>query len=219
MSKPETSVGMPVMDGAKYTAEAIQSIIDQDYDPLEIIVVDDGSTDNTADIVKFSDDKILYTYQENKAVATARNYGLYAASGLFVAFVDSDALWHAGKLTAHAEHFSAHPDMDISICSILQYENESLITLHPGAAMISQKVFDKMGLMDKALRFAEDINWYLQAIESNIPIKVIDEVVYFYRVHRNNMTRDLQATNLYLVSAFKQLPECRRRQNPCNPRH
>ena len=92
------SVIMPVYNGAEFLAEAVASIVAQAYQPLEIIVVDDGSTDETATIVQSLGGEIRYLYQFNQGPAAARNAGLALAQGDLIAFLDVDDLWPADKL-------------------------------------------------------------------------------------------------------------------------
>src|SRR5436190_9496549 len=89
---------VPVFNGDRYLAETLDSILAQTHRPIEIIVVDDGSTDGTSAIAAEYGEKIRYIRQENSGVASARNLGLQSARGDFIAFLDADDLWHAGKL-------------------------------------------------------------------------------------------------------------------------
>src|SRR6476659_7001862 len=95
------SVIMPAFNAGKYISDAIQSVIQQTYNNWELIVIDDGSTDTTAAIIKefiASDDRIKYLYQENGGPGKARNKGLKEAKGIYVAFLDADDLWLPEKL-------------------------------------------------------------------------------------------------------------------------
>lgn len=226
MDEPKISVIIPVFNGEKFIRKAIKSVIDQNYDPLEIIVVDDGSTDGTAEIAKNTHPEILYAYQENAGVAAARNQGLKMATGDYVAFIDADDLWPENKIHDHFEHLHEYPENLISLGSILQFgndntqkpeRNESVFTLHLGAAVIKKSVFDEIGIMDESMKFAEDIDWFLRAIEIKIPIIPLDKVVYLYRIHQNNMTRNLQEANRFMIKAIKTSLDRRRQANPDNP--
>lgn len=96
---PLVSVIIPNYNNAKYLAAAIDSVLQQDYPNIEVILVDDGSTDNSLEILENYKDKIILVQQENQGAAAARNTGLRKASGDFIAFHDSDDLWLPGKLT------------------------------------------------------------------------------------------------------------------------
>lgn len=98
---PDISIIMPVFNGEKYIERAIDSILGQSYENFELLVVDDGSTDNTARIIsrmKISDKRINYIYQENKGVSSARNKGLDNAAGKYIAFLDYDDEYYTAFL-------------------------------------------------------------------------------------------------------------------------
>src|SRR5688572_13312922 len=97
-SLPLISCVVPVFNGERYLSETLESIFAQSYRPLEVIVADDGSTDRTPDTVAGYGDRIRYLKQENAGASAARNLGLEAARGEFIAFLDADDLWHAEKL-------------------------------------------------------------------------------------------------------------------------
>lgn len=112
-SPPLVSVVIPTHNAAQFIGEAIDSALRQDYPNKEIIVVDDGSTDHTLDIARSYQGKVSVIAQANQGAAVARNTGLDAAQGEFIAFLDSDDLWLPGKLTAQVNHLLQHPDIDL----------------------------------------------------------------------------------------------------------
>ena len=109
----KVSVIIPVFNGERFIREAIQSVMDQTYPPLEIIVVDDGSSDKTADIVRHLSGArpILYRRQSNQGAAAARNAGVSLAQGEWIAFLDADDVWYPEKLAIQVEHFKTYPDV------------------------------------------------------------------------------------------------------------
>ncbi len=121
MNNPLVSVIIPTYNTANLIADALNSVFQQTYGPIELIVVDDGSTDNTADIVKHyqtsktsktNETNLIYIYQENGGRASARNTGIKDARGKYVAFLDSDDLWTSGKLKKQVEIMEANKDID-----------------------------------------------------------------------------------------------------------
>ena len=92
------SVIIPVYNGGKFLAEAINSILSQKHSPIEIIVIDDGSTDNTSEVAMSYGNRVHYVYQENKGAPAARNHGLRLASGNIIASLDADDIWAENKL-------------------------------------------------------------------------------------------------------------------------
>mgnify|MGYP005748391139 CR=1 FL=1 len=108
---PLVSVIIPVYNGANYIAESIASILQQDYQALEVIVIDDGSTDTTAEIVQnIADPRVIYKCQQNSGSAVARNLGIRLARGDFIAFNDSDDLWAPHRLQQQVNYLLQHPD-------------------------------------------------------------------------------------------------------------
>lgn len=113
---PLVSVVIPAYNARAHIGEALDSIIDQDYEPLEIILVDDGSQDGTADYVTKHYPRVRLIRKENGGAATARNAGMKASSGEYIAFMDSDDLWLPGKLSAQMNHLAHHPEIQM-ICT------------------------------------------------------------------------------------------------------
>lgn len=111
--QPLVSVIMPAYNTAAYIAEAVDSVLEQDYPCLELIVIDDGSTDGTVDILRGYGSRLTLLQQRNQGAAVARNAGIQASSGEFIAFLDSDDCWAPGKLTAQVDYLQANPEVGI----------------------------------------------------------------------------------------------------------
>ena len=114
MSIPQVSIIIPCHNNANFLTESINSVLEQDYPNFEVIVIDDGSTDNSVELLKKFGNKIKLIQQENQGPAAARNAGLKAAKGEYIAFNDSDDLWLQGKLSAQINFMLKNPD--ISVC-------------------------------------------------------------------------------------------------------
>ena len=121
MVAPLTSCIVPTFNSGRYIAETLDGILAQTYRPIEVIVVDDGSTDGTADIVARYGDRVRYAWQQNAGPATARNTGLTLAQSDMIAFCDSDDLWHTEKLARQMAHFAAHPETDLCVTYIQNF--------------------------------------------------------------------------------------------------
>jgi len=115
MSQPLISCIVAVFNGERYLKEALDSILAQTYRPLEILVVDDGSTDRTTEIVSEYSDTVRYFWQSNAGPGAARNAGIKLAKGEFIAFLDADDLWHKKKLTRQISSFKARPDLEMCV--------------------------------------------------------------------------------------------------------
>ena len=113
MNKPLISCIVPVFNGERYLREAVDSILAQTYRPLEIVVADDGSSDDTLAVVARYGKHVRYLSQPNSGPAAARNFGLRAALGDFVAFLDADDLWHPKKLTRQMARLRKRPGIDL----------------------------------------------------------------------------------------------------------
>ncbi|HEY9704613.1 MAG TPA: glycosyltransferase family A protein, partial [Allocoleopsis sp.] len=114
-NNPLVSVIIPVYNGDRYLKAAIESVLCQDYEPIEIIIIDDGSTDNSAKIAQIFGDKINYFYQENSGVAVARNTGILRSKGELIAFIDQDDLWTENKLTLQIDYLMKNPNIGLII--------------------------------------------------------------------------------------------------------
>jgi glycosyltransferase involved in cell wall biosynthesis len=111
--EPAVSVVIPTYNRAGLIAQAVRSVLDQTGINFEIIVVDDGSTDNTRQILEQFNDKIRYLATENRGVAHARNIGMKASFGRYIAFLDSDDLYLPGKLALQVAFMEAHPEVGV----------------------------------------------------------------------------------------------------------
>jgi glycosyltransferase involved in cell wall biosynthesis len=115
---PNVSVIIPVFNGAGYIEKAIESVLTQTYQDLELIIVDDGSNDDTANIVKsYEDDRIIYIFQKNSGVSAARNLGIQVSRAKFIAFLDSDDWWLPTKLEKQLECFKTFPEAGFIYCA------------------------------------------------------------------------------------------------------
>lgn len=121
MKPPLVTCIVPVFNGESYLSETLDSLLAQSYHPIEIIVVDDGSTDGTPAIVRRYGQQIRYLRQANAGAATARNLGLTAARGEFVAFLDADDLWHREKLDRQMVRFQARPELDYCLAHVQNF--------------------------------------------------------------------------------------------------
>lgn len=126
MDKPLVTVIVAAYNAANYLEETLHTILDQDYSPLELIVVDDGSTDETAAIAKSFGDRVHYCYQQNSgSCASPRNHGLAAAQGEYVTFFDADDLMLPGKISRQVNELEENPDAVFCVVNYRNFTNES----------------------------------------------------------------------------------------------
>jgi glycosyltransferase involved in cell wall biosynthesis len=127
---PKVSVIMPTYNQAHFIAEAIQSVLDQTFQDFEIVVVDDGSTDNTKEVVdSFRDPRIRYIHQENRGVAAASNTGLKASIGEYLAGLASDDLWLPRNLELKVKLLDSRPDIGLVCSDIYSFDSDTGATL------------------------------------------------------------------------------------------
>ena len=194
---------VPVFNGERYLAEALDSILAQTWRPLEVIVVDDGSTDGTAHIAAGYGAEASYLHQANAGPAAARNRGLDAAAGEFIAFLDADDLWHKEKLARQMARFEARPELDLCSAHVenfwspeLKREEDrpgdgGLAKTQPGVthAIIARRaLFDRIGPFDAALMHRDAMEWLNRAVDAGSVMETLPDVLVFRRIHRNNMS-------------------------------
>jgi glycosyltransferase involved in cell wall biosynthesis len=203
-TQPKISVIIPVYNGAKFLPEAIANVEAQAHPSLEIIVVDDGSTDDTATVAQTLGDRIRYIHQSNQGPAAARNRGLAIARGTFVAFLDVDDQWPAEKLDHQLAAFAANPQLEIVNGYVqmmqavprtdrgwgFQPRHAPLVSFNLGSALFRKSVFEKVGHFDASQIHSEDVDWFMHARELGVAMVVLEEVTLLYRKHGENLTGD-----------------------------
>ncbi len=222
--KALVSAIIPVYNGAAFLGEAIECVIAQSYRPLEILVVDDGSTDTTAEVAGKYTIEVEYTYQPNAGPAAARNRGIGLAKGELLAFLDVDDLWSEDKLALQTAYLGENPEVDIVQGHIqtLQLDNSSSLSqivstpyryINIGSALFRRRVFDKVGLFDETLRDSEDVDWFIRAWERGVSKAVLESVTLLYRRHDQNMSDRQKPINYGLTKLMKRHLD-RRRSTP-----
>lgn len=214
---------IPVFNGERFLAEAIESVLAQDYDPLEIIIIDDGSTDNTPRIAAGYADRIRYVRQENGGPAAARNAGLLHSHGEAISFLDADDLWTPGKLMSQAAGLSEGASVDIVLGHLQrikwsraqEFEPHGTpeLSLSLGASLIRRQALGAVGTFDESLRQAEDWDWYMRARELGLSILVQQGVVLFYRRHEDNLTNQLDEGDRFKFEVIRRSLERRRKRD------
>lgn len=197
------SVLISVYNCGKYIGDAIQSVLSQTFRDYEIIVVDDGSEDETASIVKQYPD-VYYIYQPHSGVASARNRAIREAKGELISFLDADDLFLPTKLEKQIAYLYAHPECDLVFC---EYQNFSDIdsekmTLEQRAmmekmvhrhrlvgALIYTRLFHIWGGFNVRLTYGENLEWVTGLRAAGVDIgHCIDEILYLRRIHKENAT-------------------------------
>ena len=189
------SVIIPTFNRAWSLKDAVDSVLDQDYPNIELIVVNDGSTDKTQELLNKYKTKIKILTQENKGVSAARNLGIKSAKGDFIALLDSDDTWDKKKISCQIDFFKQNPKALICQTQEIWIKNKKRInprlkhaklsgmifdqSLHlclvsPSAVMMKKEVFKQKGYFNEKLIVCEDYDMWLR-ISSNIPVYLIDK--------------------------------------------
>ena len=177
----KVSVIIPTYDRAAYLVEAIQSVLDQTFQDFELIAVDDGSTDNTREVVeRFNDKRIRYLWQENHGVSAARNTGIKASSGEYIAFLDSDDIWLPENLELKVRLLDSRPDIGL-VCSdaYLFHSNTGAILSKYWQAESSHHTFDPFKATREPIKQLFYRGCFIMPQASMIRRQVFDTVGYF----------------------------------------
>lgn len=220
---PLVSVIIPVYNGAAFLADAVQSVLDQHYPDIELIVVDDGSTDAIEAAVAALPVDVRFFRQPNAGAAAARNRGIKDASGEFVAFLDVDDLWPADKLAGAIARLGQCPPLAAvhGHAQLMQYREASAryefignpaesFPHYIGAGVYRRAVFATVGLFDTALQFGEDSDWFRRAAEAGVEIERLEQVTLYVRRHAANMTRGKSLVELNTLRVLKKAIDRRR---------
>ncbi len=194
------SVIIPVYNGEIYLSQALDSLSSD----LEILLIDDGSTDQTRSVAENHPMRCFYYYQPHRGVAAARNFGIEKARGEYIAFLDADDVYLPHKLPSQLKFLQENPHMDAILCPIqltdenLRYFEDPFISFSLGSALIRKELFQRVGLCDPSLLHGEDTDWFLRARDQGAKIAFQNEAGMLYRQHSGNMTRDVPLNRQYL---------------------
>jgi len=228
MKRPLISCIVPVYNGERYLREALDSIVAQTYRPVEIIVVDDGSTDGTSALVADCGDQVRYLFQPNAGTAAACNLGLERAQGDFMAFLAADDLWHPEKLMRQISRFEVRPNLDLCVSYVQnfwipelreeaeRFHNHRISRPVPGyvpqTLLARRALFETVGHFNVALRHADSTDWFLRVIEHGAVIDILPDALVYRRIHQSNLSRRMaSASRQEYVELVKTTLDRRRR--------
>ena len=219
------SVVIPSHNYAAFLPQAVSSVLAQRAPGIdvEVIVVDDGSTDNTVEVAQGLGADITFIHQENTGPSGARNAGLRAASGDFVAFLDADDLFAKGLFASHLRVFEAQPELDMVICRCMDIQhgqgdrglalwslanshwavhacNANLAPIH--CFLLRMSCARRVGFFDESIRYCEDQEYWLRCYGYGAKVGVNPDGLVLYRRHGDNSTRDMRP--MYLHDSFMQ---------------
>ncbi|MGD2186584.1 MAG: glycosyltransferase, partial [Desulfobacterales bacterium] len=220
--KPLVSVIIPTYNRGWIVKEAIDSVLAQDFYDYELIVVDDGSDDNTSTILKSYGKKITVLHQPNQGVSAARNHGIAAASGRLIAFLDSDDLWLPRKLLTQVKFFNDHPDAVINqtqerwvrngvrvnpkkrhhkFSGMIFERSLALCLVSPSAVMIKKSLFRTVGIFDESLPACEDYDLWLR-ISCRYPVHLIETPLIIKRGGHDDQLSKAAGLDKYRIQSL-----------------
>lgn len=221
------SVIIPTYNYGRFVADAVISAQSQTLKPIEIIVVDDGSTDGTEDVVRGLGEQVRYIKQHHAGVCSARNRGVIESRGKLLAFLDSDDTWEPTKLEKQAAKFACDYEIGLVHCGMREFASESNATIRTyldgdegwvagaialwerpviigpgGSIMVSRVVFDEVGGFDERLTNGEDWEFCLR-VARKYKIGFVAEPLVNYRNHGTNATKNVRKMERSTLIAWK----------------
>jgi len=219
------SVVIPAHNSRRYIVETLDSILVQRHRPLEILVVDDGSTDSTAQMVRGYAAEVRLIEQEQLGHPAARNTGIRAAAGEFLAFLDHDDLWSPDKLERQIASFEQNPALDLVFGHIQNFFTPEMppeerkrvaVPLQPlpgllqGAMLARRRSFHQVGLFSEERGMGDFLDWYGRAMVARMNVAMLPETVVYRRIHANNYQRTHKHQRGQYLRAVKDLLDRRR---------
>lgn len=223
---PKISVIIPNYNYEKFISATIESVLSQTYENIEIIVVDDGSKDNSLEVLKNFGDKIRVVQQKNAGVSAARNHGVSLSNGDFVAFLDADDIWLPEKLQCQINKFNADSKIGLVHCSmtLIDPQNKPIgennngqegfvsheflrfergVVVGAGStALVKRKSFDEVGGFDLRLSTAADWDFCYQ-VSRKYKLGFVTKPLVLYRMHGTNMHGNIKAMEHDMLLGFE----------------
>jgi glycosyltransferase involved in cell wall biosynthesis len=225
-STPFFSVIIPTFNRKDFLKAAVDSVLAQTFDDFELIIIDDGSTDNTSQILnEYSDKRIKYFYQENRGVSYARNRGIEQSRGKYVAFLDSDDRWLANKLEKTFEFINKFPEITIFHTEETWYRRGKLLNqkkkhkkpdgyvyfnalplccIGMSTSVVNKDVFEDIGVFDESLPACEDYDFCLRAT-SKYEVKLIPESLTIKNGGRPDQLSSMPGLDQYRIAALDKI--------------
>jgi glycosyltransferase involved in cell wall biosynthesis len=219
------SVVIPAHNSQRYIVPTLDSILAQKHRPLEILVVDDGSTDSTAQIVRGYAPEVRLIEQDQRGHPAARNTGIRAATGEFLGFLDHDDLWSTDKLERQITCFERNAGLDLVFGHIQNFFTPEMtledrarisVPLRPlpgllqGAMLARRQSFDRVGLFPEERGMGDFLDWYGRAMLARLSAEMLPQTVVYRRIHSNNYQRTHKYQRREYLLAVKDLLDRRR---------
>ncbi len=215
---PKVSVITPAYNSSQYISKAIESVLNQTFPDLEMIIVDDGSLDRTRAVVegyvKKHPEKIKYIYQSNQGAGAARNHGLRNAKGEYIAYLDADDIWAHEKLQKQVDYLDEHPEISLTFTNAHVVKNGQITRTYTreedkrqlnndlfynlffrnficfSSVVFRRPVIDQVGFFDESLWNTQDFEWLVRVVR-RYQVAYIEECLVTYLVHETNVSKRL----------------------------
>lgn len=219
------SVVIPAHNSQKYIVPALDSILAQKHRPIEILVVDDGSTDSTTGMVRGYAPEVRLIEQQQSGHPASRNAGVRAAAGEFLGFLDHDDLWSPDKLERQIAAFRYNSTLDLVFGHIQNFFTPEMtpeerarlaVPLDPlpgllqGAMLARRRSFDRVGPFSEVRGTGDFLDWYGRAMLAGMKMEMLTETVVFRRIHATNYQRTHHHERRQYLLAVKELLDRRR---------
>ena len=210
---------------ARYLSEAIASVLGQSRPAQQVIVLDDGSQDNCAEVTRSFGERVQYHRQSNAGSAAARNTGVRLAEGDWLALLDGDDYWSLDKLAAQAARVAAEPALEAVFCHVQQFVSQDLDpelfarfevppdpmpAFYASTMLIRREALARVGAFDEQLHISEFVDWFSRAQDARLRYALLPETLVWRRVHANNSTRRQRDQRQEYVRVMKRLLDRRR---------
>jgi glycosyltransferase involved in cell wall biosynthesis len=217
VNEPLVSVVVPVFNGAPFLAATLASVLAQDYPQRELIVVDDGSSDGSAEIAASVPGAIVLR-QSQQGPAAARNAGIAAARGSLISFLDQDDCWRPNKLSVQTGVMRARPELGMTITGHRLFLepgrtrpgwlrpdmlDRDLLGAMPGVLMVTRATFAQIGTFDPANVNASDVDWFLRALDLGVAWAAIPQVLLDRRIHSENQSAQVESCHAGFLAAVR----------------
>ena len=225
---PQVSVIIPTYNRAHILMRAVDSVLAQTFQQIEILVIDDGSTDNTPEMLNAYGGRIRVLSQENGGVSLARNVGIQAASGQFIAFLDSDDAWMPDKLERQVAALTAQPQLPLCHTEEIWIRNGvrvnpkkkhrkrggyifpyclPLCVISPSSSILRRELLDEVGLFDEHLPACEDYDLWLRITHTHEVVFLEEPLLVKYGGHDDQLSRKYWGIDRFRVQALVKLLE------------
>lgn len=234
-NNPVISVIIPAYNYGRYLSEAIESVFAQTFTDFELIIVDDGSTDDTAAVVReyLSDPRVCYIYQKNRGPSAARNTGIRLARGKYIALLDGDDVWMPLKLKKQIQLFEEAEDVVLIYCMVEHIDEIGNKLLHiswphkmgatykdlmympwvvgsSSSVLIKKSTFDEVGVFDESMTSVEDTDMWIRILRHH-KCAYVNEVLVKIRKHLRSSQTDLKRMEknnlLHIQKCIERFPE------------